>query len=47
VLEFDFNGETLSMGEKSGKIYRSTAEAGDVQVGVAGEGQFKDVKRIE
>ena len=30
--------------EKSGKIYRSTKEAGDVQVGVAGQGQFKDVK---
>jgi hypothetical protein len=28
----------------SGKIYRSTEEAGDVQVGVAGQGQFKDVK---
>lgn len=46
VVEFDFNGETLSMGEKSGKIYRTTTEAGDVQVGVAGEGQFKDVKRV-
>lgn len=46
VLEFDFNGETLSMGEKSGKIYRSTAEAGDVQVGVVGQGEFKDVKQV-
>ena len=46
LVEFDFNGETLSMGEKSGKIYRTTTEAGDVQVGVAGEGQFKDVKRV-
>jgi hypothetical protein len=47
VVEFDFNGETLGMGEKSGKIYRTTTEAGDVQVGVAGEGQFKDVKKPE
>ena len=46
LVEFDFNGETLSMGEKSGKIYRTTTEAGDVQVGVAGEGQFKDVKQV-
>jgi hypothetical protein len=44
VVEFDFNGETLSKGVSSGKIFRSTAEAGDVQVGVCGQGQFKDVK---
>jgi hypothetical protein len=44
VVEFDFNGETLSKGVVSGKIFRSTAEAGDVQVGVCGQGQFKDVK---
>jgi hypothetical protein len=47
LVEFSHNEETLLMGAVSGKIYRSTAEAGDVQVGVVGEGQFKDVKRIE
>jgi len=46
LVEFTNNEETLLMGAVSGKIYRSTAEAGDVQVGVAGEGQFKDVKRV-
>lgn len=46
LVEFTHNEETLLMGAVSGKIYRTTAEAGDVQVGVAGEGQFKDVKRV-
>ena len=46
LVEFSHNEETLLMGAVSGKIYRSTAEAGDVQVGVVGEGQFKDVKRV-
>jgi len=44
LVLFTHNDEELLIGEKSGKIYRSTAEAGDVQVGVAGQGQFKDVK---
>lgn len=44
LVEFTHNEETLLKGEKSGKIFRSTAEAGDVQIGVAGQGQFKDVK---
>ena len=47
LVEFTHNEETLLMGEKSGKIFRSTAEAGDVQVGVVGQGQFKDVKKPE
>jgi hypothetical protein len=46
LVEFTHNEETLLMGAVSGKIYRTTAEAGDVQVGVVGEGQFKDVKRV-
>jgi hypothetical protein len=46
LVEFDFNGETLLKGVVSGKIYRSTAEAGDVQVGMCGQGQFKDVKQV-
>jgi len=44
LVEFTHNEETLLKGVVSGKIFRSTAEAGDVQVGVAGQGQFKDVK---
>lgn len=47
LVEFTHDEETLLMGEKSGKIFRSTAEAGDVQVGVAGQGQFKGVKKPE
>jgi hypothetical protein len=43
LVEFTHNEETLLKGVVSGKIFRSTAEAGDVQVGVAGKGQFKDV----
>jgi hypothetical protein len=46
LVEFSHQEETLLMGAVSGKIYRSTSEAGDVQVGVAGEGEFKDVKRV-
>jgi hypothetical protein len=42
--EFDFEGETLWMGVKSGKIYRQTDEAGDVLIGQAGKGRFSDVK---
>lgn len=44
LVEFTHNEETLLKGVVSGKIFRSTKEAGDVQVGVAGQGQFKDVK---
>ena len=44
LVEFTHNEETLLKGVVSGKIFRSTAEAGDVQVGVAGQGPFKDVK---
>jgi len=44
LVEFTHNEETLLKGVVSGKIFRSTVEAGDVQVGVCGKGQFKDVK---
>ena len=44
LVEFQFNDETLLKGVVSGKIYRTTTEAGDVQVGVCGQGIFKDVK---
>ena len=43
LVEFTHNEETLLKGVVSGKIYRSTTEAGDVQVGVCGKGEFKDV----
>jgi hypothetical protein len=43
LVEFKHNEETLLKGVVSGKVYRSTTEAGDVQVGVCGQGQFKDV----
>jgi hypothetical protein len=43
LVEFTHNEETLLKGVASGKIYRSTTEAGDVQVGVCGKGEFKDV----
>lgn len=46
LVEFTHNEETLLKGVVSGKIFRSTVEAGDVQVGVCGQGQFKDVKRV-
>jgi hypothetical protein len=46
LVEFTHNEETLLKGVVSGKIFRSTAEAGDVQVGVCGQGPFKDVKRV-
>ena len=42
--EIEVDGETLTIGVKSGKIYRATEDSGDVQIGVAGEGKFKDVK---
>lgn len=45
--EFEFEGETLWIGVKSGKIFRPTEEAGDVLVGHAGKGRFKSVKKPE
>ena len=42
--EIEVDGETLTIGVVSGKIYRATEDSGDVQIGVAGEGKFKDVK---
>jgi hypothetical protein len=44
LVEFEFNDETLLKGVVSGKIFRTTTEAGDVQVGVCGQGIFRDVK---
>jgi len=41
--EFNFEDETLLIGTTSGKIYRPTTEAGDVLIGVAAQGRFKDV----
>ena len=41
--EIEFDGETLMIGVKSGKIYQTTEEAGDVLIGVAGKGRFKKV----
>ena len=46
LVEFEFNDETLLKGVVSGKIFRTTTEAGDVQVGVCGQGIFKDVKVV-
>lgn len=42
VIEVE--GEELTIGVTSGKIYRATEDSGDVQIGVAGQGKFKDVK---
>jgi len=42
--EIEVEGEKLSIGVKSGKIFRATEDSGDVQIGVAGQGKFKDVK---
>ena len=42
---FEFEGEELFIGVSSGKIYRQTESSGDVLIGVAGEGRFKDVKK--
>ena len=44
LLEFEFEDETLLRGEKTGKIYRSTEEAGDVLIGYIGKGRFSDVE---
>jgi len=42
VIEVD--GEELTIGVKSGYIFRATEDSGDVKIGVAGQGKFKDVK---
>ena len=42
--EIEVEGETLTIGVKSGKIYRATEDSGDVQIGVAGVGKFAAVK---
>jgi hypothetical protein len=44
LIEFNYEDETLLRGEKSGKIYRPTEEAGDVLIGYAGKGRFSDVE---
>lgn len=44
--EFEHEGETLSIGVTTGKIFRSTP-AGDIWVGNAGIGRFSAVKRPE
>ena len=44
--EITFEGETLSVGVKSGKIYRTVDEV-DTLVGYAGKGRFKNVKKPE
>jgi len=44
--EIEFEGETLSVGVKSGKIYRTVDEV-DTLVGYAGKGRFKSVKKPE
>ena len=41
---FEFEAEELFIGVTSGKIYRQSESAGDVLIGVAGQGRFKDVK---
>lgn len=43
--EIDIDGEQLLIGTKSGDIFQSTEEAGDVKIGRAGEGKFKNVKK--
>ena len=40
----DVDGEELTIGVTSGKIYRATEDSGDVQIGVAGVGKFAAVK---
>lgn len=44
LLEFEFEDETLLRGEKTGKIYRSTDEAGDVLIGYIGKGRFSEME---
>jgi hypothetical protein len=42
--EFTYEDETLMIGLTTGKIYRTTEEAGDVLIGIAGQGRFASVK---
>ena len=42
-LEFD-GEKLLFIGLTSGKVFRQTEDAGDVLIGIAGQGRFKDVK---
>jgi len=42
--EIEVEGETLTIGVKSGKIFRASEDSGDVQIGVAGKGKFAAVK---
>lgn len=44
LVEFEFNDETLLKGAVSGIIYRSTAEAGDIEIGKCGVGQYASIK---
>lgn len=46
LVAFTFKDEELLMGAESGKIFRPTTEAGDLEVGQAGVGVYKDVKRV-
>ena len=43
--EIEIDGEQLLIGTTSGDIFQSTEEAGDVKIGRAGVGKFKDVKK--
>jgi hypothetical protein len=43
--EFVFEEETLLIGVTSGKIYQESVGAGDILVGIAGKGRFKNVKK--
>ena len=42
--EIEIDGEQLLIGTTSGDIFQSTEEAGDIKIGRAGIGKFKDVK---
>lgn len=42
--EIEIEGEALTIGVKSGKIFRATEHSGDVQIGVAGQGKYAAVK---
>jgi hypothetical protein len=44
LIEFEFEEETLLRGEKSGKVYRPTEEAGDVLIGYIGKGRFAELE---
>ena len=43
--EFVFEEETLLIGVTSGKIYQESVGGGDILVGIAGKGRFKNVKK--